>query len=211
MSGWGIDLMVRAVEKIVLTARPDVVVLAVYTDDLRRVRPYYQGQGFPIPRFRLDHDTLVSGPHPTPGWWETPAHRAGPLSRVLGAFRCGARAQSGAARQIPPRRPPLRLPARRDVYSRAQRHAARSRTSPLAPPVLRWKWGSLPGPDGRAPRCGRGAGLREEQPALERGRSPTRRGTAAPAPQRNPRPALAPRSAPGIRVGARRGRGGAFP
>jgi hypothetical protein len=69
MTGWGIDLMVRALEKFGAKARPDVVILAVYTDDFRRAGPTYAGLGFAIPRFRLIDGELVSVPYPRPGFW----------------------------------------------------------------------------------------------------------------------------------------------
>lgn len=69
MSGWGIDLMVRAFERVSRRVRPDVVVLAFYTDDFRRLGPFYTGQGYPFPKFELDGDRLVSVPFPTlPSW-----------------------------------------------------------------------------------------------------------------------------------------------
>jgi len=46
MTGWGLDLMIRAIERFGKKADPDVVVLAVYTDDFRRLLPYYAGVGY---------------------------------------------------------------------------------------------------------------------------------------------------------------------
>lgn len=69
MSGWGIDLMLRGIEHIGPKARPDVIVVAVYTDDFRRVVPNYPGIGFPIPKYELKDGTLVTKPYPsTTGW-----------------------------------------------------------------------------------------------------------------------------------------------
>jgi len=70
MTGWGIDLMVRALEKFGAKARPDVVILAVYTDDFRRAGPTYAGLGHAIPRYRLVDGELVSFPYPRPGFWQ---------------------------------------------------------------------------------------------------------------------------------------------
>lgn len=70
MGGWGIDLMVRALETFAAKAKPDAVVLAVYTDDFRRVDPRYAGQGYAYPKFRLRDGTLVSEPFPVPSLWQ---------------------------------------------------------------------------------------------------------------------------------------------
>jgi hypothetical protein len=70
MGGWGIDLMVRALETFAAKAQPDAVVLAVYTDDFRRVDPRYAGQGYLLPKFRLRDGALVSEPFPEPSWWQ---------------------------------------------------------------------------------------------------------------------------------------------
>lgn len=70
MTGWGIDLMVRAVETIGPKVEPDVVVLAVYTDDYTRQLPFYSGMGFPIPRYRLADDVLTSVPYPKLARWQ---------------------------------------------------------------------------------------------------------------------------------------------
>ncbi len=70
MTGWGIDLMVRAVETIGPKASPEIVVLGLYTDTFRRQLPFYAGMGFPIPRFRLEGDRLVSVPYPRLAWWQ---------------------------------------------------------------------------------------------------------------------------------------------
>ena len=70
MTGWGLDLMVRAIERFAAKAAPDVVVLAVYTDDFRRLHPYYAGVGFPYPKFVLDGPALATEPFPYPSFWE---------------------------------------------------------------------------------------------------------------------------------------------
>jgi len=70
MTGWGVDLMVRAIEHHGRKANPDVVVLAVYTDDFRRLLPYYAGVGFPYPKFELAGEDVVSVPFPVPAPWE---------------------------------------------------------------------------------------------------------------------------------------------
>lgn len=70
MTGWGVDLMVRALEQLGPKIRPDVVVLAVYTDDFRRLLPYYAGAGYAIPKYALEGGKLVTVPYPYPGGWE---------------------------------------------------------------------------------------------------------------------------------------------
>ena len=67
MTGWGLDLMIRALEHVGPRADPDVVVLAVYTDDFRRLLPYYAGVGFAYPKFELENGALVTRPFPYPG------------------------------------------------------------------------------------------------------------------------------------------------
>lgn len=67
MTGWGVDLMVRALATFGEKAQPDVVILAVYTDDLRRAAPAYAGLGYPIPRYQLVGGGLESTPYPRPG------------------------------------------------------------------------------------------------------------------------------------------------
>jgi len=70
MIGYGPDLMLRALEAEGLEPRPAVVVLVLFTDDLRRVAPLYAGVGFAIPRFALDDGRLVDAPYPEPRFWE---------------------------------------------------------------------------------------------------------------------------------------------
>jgi hypothetical protein len=70
MTGWGLDLMIRALERHGAKADPAVVVLAVYTDDFRRLLPYYAGMGFPLPKFELGESGLESVPFPHPRFWE---------------------------------------------------------------------------------------------------------------------------------------------
>lgn len=67
MTGYGPDLMLRALEEVGLGLSPAVVVWAMYTDDFRRVRPQYAGAGFPVPRFKLVSGRLVTYPYPQPG------------------------------------------------------------------------------------------------------------------------------------------------
>jgi lysophospholipase L1-like esterase len=69
MTGFGPDLMLRALEEVGLGLKPDVVVLTIYTDDLRRVRPAYAGAGFEIPRFTLRSGQLVSIDYPPTHVW----------------------------------------------------------------------------------------------------------------------------------------------
>jgi hypothetical protein len=70
MTGFGLDLMLRALETVGIKAAPDVVVLAVYTDDFRRLLPYYSGVGYPIPKFRLEGSELITVSYPAPARWE---------------------------------------------------------------------------------------------------------------------------------------------
>lgn len=84
MTGFGPDLMLMALEEAGLKADPDVVVLSIYTDDLRRVRPHYAGVGYEIPRLELADGVLTRIPYPRPhlfsglrvwqmaerGWWK---------------------------------------------------------------------------------------------------------------------------------------------
>jgi len=70
MTGWGLDLMVRAAERTLRRARPDLVLLVFYTDDFRRLNPFYNGMGYPIPKFELDDaGQLRSVPFPTMAMW----------------------------------------------------------------------------------------------------------------------------------------------
>jgi hypothetical protein len=63
MTGWGLDLMVRALEALGKKAQPTVVVLAVYTDDLSRLSPRYVGPaGTPYTKFKLVDGELVDTP-----------------------------------------------------------------------------------------------------------------------------------------------------
>ena len=70
MTGWGVDLMIRALEHYGRKADPDVVVLAIYTDNLRRLVPYYAGAGFAYPKFALVGSELVTIPYPYPRGWQ---------------------------------------------------------------------------------------------------------------------------------------------
>ncbi len=70
MTGWGLDLMVRAIETFGRKAKPDILVLAVYTDDFRRVLPYYAGAGYGYSKFELRGNELVTTPFPYPRFWE---------------------------------------------------------------------------------------------------------------------------------------------
>jgi hypothetical protein len=66
MTGWGPDLMLRALEVVGLDLRPDAVLLCLYTHDFRRVHPLYAGVGFRIPRFELRGGELATIPYPPP-------------------------------------------------------------------------------------------------------------------------------------------------
>lgn len=66
MTGWGLDLMVRAFERISRRIQPDLVVLAFYTDDFRRLGPFYSGRGYLFPKFELVGGKLADVPFPAP-------------------------------------------------------------------------------------------------------------------------------------------------
>jgi len=70
MPGWGVDMMIRALEAHGIRSRPDVVIMAIYTDDFRRVHPYFSGVGYRIPRFELHEGKLVSVPYPVVQGWQ---------------------------------------------------------------------------------------------------------------------------------------------
>ncbi|MEQ1897985.1 MAG: hypothetical protein ABL971_11430 [Vicinamibacterales bacterium] len=70
MTGWGLDLMIRALEQYGKKADPDIVVLAVYTDDFRRLLPYYAGAGYGYAKFEISGSGLVTVPYPYPRFWE---------------------------------------------------------------------------------------------------------------------------------------------
>jgi hypothetical protein len=61
--------MLRSLEVVGLKLKPAVVVFCLDTDGFRRVRPEYDGAGFAIPRYELDHGRLVTVPYPTPTFW----------------------------------------------------------------------------------------------------------------------------------------------
>lgn len=69
MTGFGLDLMVRAFERFSKRVKPDVVVLAFYTDDFRRLIPFSGGLGYPFPKFELRDGGLVSVPFPSLPLW----------------------------------------------------------------------------------------------------------------------------------------------
>ncbi|MDT8303197.1 MAG: SGNH/GDSL hydrolase family protein [Sedimentisphaerales bacterium] len=70
MTGYSPGLMLRALEEVGLRLNPDVVVLCIYTDDFRRVRPRYPGIGYEIPRYKLVSNRLVSVPYPKIRPWD---------------------------------------------------------------------------------------------------------------------------------------------
>ncbi len=70
MIGYGPDLMLRAFEAVGRPTAPDTVIVAIYTDDVRRVSRYYSGVGFPIPRFVLRDGQLATIAYPEPHLWE---------------------------------------------------------------------------------------------------------------------------------------------
>jgi hypothetical protein len=66
MTSYGPDLMLRSLEAVGLGLKPALVVFCMDTDGFRRVRPEYDGAGFPIPRYELQSGRLVSVPYPAP-------------------------------------------------------------------------------------------------------------------------------------------------
>ncbi|MFQ5689096.1 MAG: SGNH/GDSL hydrolase family protein [Gemmatimonadota bacterium] len=70
MTGYGPDLMEMALERVVPRARPDLVALLISFDDFRRVRRWYAGMGFAIPRYRLVGERLERIPYPRPRPWD---------------------------------------------------------------------------------------------------------------------------------------------
>ncbi|MFQ5699517.1 MAG: SGNH/GDSL hydrolase family protein [Myxococcota bacterium] len=69
LPGFGIDLMLRALEALAPRVRPSVVLLAIYTDDFRRALPQYSGMGYAVPKFELVRGRLVSVPYPALSGW----------------------------------------------------------------------------------------------------------------------------------------------
>jgi hypothetical protein len=69
MIGWGLDLMVRALEAHGKKARPNAVVFAVYTESLARLSPRWIGQA-PVPfrKYELVDGKLVDLPPYRPGF-----------------------------------------------------------------------------------------------------------------------------------------------
>jgi hypothetical protein len=69
MPGWGLDLMIRGLDRVGLKANPSMVILAVYTDDFRRLLPYYSGMGYAYVKFELNDGRLKTKPHPYASGW----------------------------------------------------------------------------------------------------------------------------------------------
>jgi hypothetical protein len=99
MTGWGPDLMLRALETAGVAAGPEVVLLCLYTHDFRRVHPLYAGIGFQIPRYELRDGELVTVPFPPARlsqklrilWAVSPTRRSGGMwdihRAILDRFR----------------------------------------------------------------------------------------------------------------------------
>ncbi len=69
MVAYGPDLMLRALEAVGVSLEPDVVVFAIFSHDFYRVMPEATGVGFPLPRYVLEADRLVTVPYPArPPW-----------------------------------------------------------------------------------------------------------------------------------------------
>jgi hypothetical protein len=62
--------MLRALEKFGPKINPNIVILAVYTDDFRRVMPRYAGMGFTIPKYELKNGGLVSIAYQSDASWQ---------------------------------------------------------------------------------------------------------------------------------------------
>jgi hypothetical protein len=93
MMGWGLDLMVRALEALGKKAQPTVVVLAVYTDDLTRLSLRFTGPGgTPYTKFKLVDGKLVDTPPFTPDFWNR-LHLT-ELLRTVRARQGGTRARN---------------------------------------------------------------------------------------------------------------------
>ncbi len=69
IAGWGVGQMVRTVDAFATKAKADVVVLAIYVDDLRRAHPLYTGYGYGVDGFVLEAGRLVNRPFETPSGW----------------------------------------------------------------------------------------------------------------------------------------------
>ncbi len=131
MTGWGPDLMLLAVEAMSRKARPDVVIVALYYDDFRRVRPRYAGAGYPIPRFRLAGDSLILVPYPEPKPWER-----------LHLYQAGYRALRGGERPLSgPDREEWRINER--ILDRFRRQTA-ARGAELGLLYLPGRWSGRP-------------------------------------------------------------------
>jgi hypothetical protein len=70
MPGWGMDLMIRAIEQYGGKARPHIVVLAIYSGDFQRLLPYFAGVGYRFSKFDLVGGELVTVPFPHVTFWE---------------------------------------------------------------------------------------------------------------------------------------------
>jgi GDSL-like lipase/acylhydrolase family protein len=71
MNGYGPDLMLMALEHVGLKAKPDVVVVCMYTDSFDRVYPYYTSYGFSVPRFELRSSGLTKVSPPGRRIWDS--------------------------------------------------------------------------------------------------------------------------------------------
>ena len=70
MPGWGLDLMIRSLDRFGSKAKPNVVVLAVNTDDFRRLNPWFAGIGYAYTKYAVHHGKLVDVPYPTRSFWD---------------------------------------------------------------------------------------------------------------------------------------------
>jgi hypothetical protein len=93
MPGWGLDLMTRALAALGEKARPDVVVLAVYTEVFARLSPQWLGQGAtPFRKYALVDGKLVDGAPYQPSFWS--ALHLVELARTVQARAGGTQARN---------------------------------------------------------------------------------------------------------------------
>ena len=64
MTAYGLDLMLMALEEVGLASNPEILMVCIYSDDLRRVRTRFAGVGYEIPHYTLVNDQLQITPYP---------------------------------------------------------------------------------------------------------------------------------------------------
>ncbi len=70
MNGFGPDLMIMALETYLPDIAPNLVCMVIYTDDMRRVKPFFAGLGFPLPRFSITGERLKKVSYPRYYPWD---------------------------------------------------------------------------------------------------------------------------------------------